>query len=769
MGPSRALCTRLASASQQVPHFKSYCFAPEISPHCRLTFPDLLLLYYVNPSRPDLNMPALAQDKVLARDLKAKKTKSRNGCGRCKLKRLKCDETAPGCLQCKKRNVACPGYEKTLKWSTKYEVFTPPNQSKSTSPRSRSTPITITTTTTCTGAKSPLPQNVASGIEALAAVLPAGRKNTTTTIAQQIPTVHTSSVVPSPPPSFEEPACLQESSTEDGDSPRDYESFPVEDVNNVNPVMFDGFVDAIHLPNEEFNFAAFEPIDFDSGALDSLAFDMNDLSSSSQKQEGAASSSMPLLDRDSTRESSPRLSRSLLLDLYRLPSPSPNPSSSGDVESLLVQHYFKDVCAVFSAFDSPLNPFRTTIGRIYKDSPSINYAIQSMAAAHLANTFPNMAAMGLELQRKAREALEAELPLAHSGQTSATKTFLSIMLLGLTTSWHDSSALGLEYLSTARDLILPKLFSRSGGADVEREAQFFEESLIHWEMLMGFVTEDAMSFSPKSGLRPSVTSRKNAPTACGPNGKTVPHPWTGIAPMIHFLFAEVGRLVRKERSMDLESSMDLRRRQENLQNAASLEEDLLAVDCPSVDDVIDYGDERTPKEHFVTIAEAYRLAGLLEIYRVFPSILRKRLGSEMFKGTDTVDFQFPTPRFETPFEDTDMKLWLNSLAMHIIKSLESLPSSSGTFCIQPLILVAAASELRFVSSVDFFDVHANDSKVVSAREFVIRRLQEFALRLPNKPLRTMIQLLKETWRQSDDGKDVFWIDVMNEKGYHTIM
>jgi hypothetical protein len=729
-------------------------------------------------------MPALAQDKVLARDLKAKKTKSRNGCGRCKLKRvkshrsiirpqlgphadnksqLKCDETAPGCLQCKKRNVPCPGYEKTLKWSTKYEVFTPPTQSKATSPKSGSTSKPNTTTPTV--AKSTLPQNVASGIEALAAVLPAS-KNKMTTATQLTPIIQTSSTAPSPP-GYEEPASVQESSTEDGDSPREYEPFSMEDVNNVDPVMFDDFVDAIHLPHEDLTFDSFENIDFESGSLDDMTFDMHDFSS--QKQDIATSSSMPLLDMDSNRESSPRLSRSLLLDLYRLPSPSPSPSSSDDVESLLVQHYFKDVCAIFSSFDSPLNPFRTTIGRIYKDSPSINYAIQSMAAAHLANTFPNMAATGVELQRKARKALDAELPLARSGQTSATKTFLSIMLLGLTTSWHDSSALGLEYLSTARDLILPKLFSRSRGAEVEREAQFFEESLIHWEMLMGFVTEDAMSFSPKSGLRPSVMSRKNAPAARGPNGKIVPHPWTGIAPMIHFLFAEVGRLVRKERSMDRESSLDLRRRQENLQNAASLEEDLLAVDCPSVDDVIDYGDERTPKGHFVTIAEAYRLAGLLEIYRVFPSILRKRLGSDKFKGTEGVDFQFPTPRFETPFEDTDMKLWLNSLAMHIIRSLESIPSSSGTFCIQPLILVVAASELRFVSSVDFFDVHANDSEVVSAREFVIRRMQEFALRLPNKPLRMMIQLLKETWHQSDEGHDAFWIDVMNEKGYHTIM
>ncbi|KAF1838589.1 hypothetical protein BDW02DRAFT_392287 [Decorospora gaudefroyi] len=705
-------------------------------------------------------MSALAQDKVLARDLKAKKTKSRNGCGRCKLKRLKCDETAPGCLQCKKRNVACPGYEKTLKWSTKYEVLTP-TRSKASSPKPRASPELSSTTSTI--ATSSLPQNVANGIEALAAVLPAGRKNTPPT--QNATLTQASSAIPSPP-SFEEHVSTQESSTEDGDSPPEYEPFQMEDVNAMDPVMLDDFADAIHLPHDDFSFDPFENIDFGSGSLDDLAYGMQDLS---QKHDMGSSLSLPLMDREPQPESSPRLSRSLLLDLYRLPSPSPSPSSPDDVESLLVQHYFKDVCGVFSSFDSGLNPFRTTISKIYQDSPSINYAIQSMAAAHLANTFPKMAAKGLELQKKARDALELELPLAQSGQTNVTKTFLSIMLLGLTTSWHDSSALGTEYLSTARDLILPKLLSRSGGPEMEREARFFEESLIHWEMLMGFVTEDAMSFSPKSGLRNSVTSKQSGSSSRQADGKTLPHPWTGIAPMVQFLFAEVGRLVRKERSMDRESFMDIRRRHENLQNAASLEEDLLAAEYPSVNEVIDTGDERTPKEHFVVIAEAYRHAGLLELYRVFPSLLRKRLGSDKFSITENMDFAFPMPRFETPFEDTDMKLWLNSLAMHIIRSLESLPSSSGTSCVQPLLLVVAASELKFVSSVDFFDVHANDVEILSARQFVIRRLQEFAHRMANKPLRQMITLIKETWRQSDEGQDAFWIDVMNEKGYHTIM
>jgi hypothetical protein len=667
---------------------------------------------------------------------------------------LKCDETAPTCLQCKKRNVACPGYEKTLKWSTKYEVLCPV-QLKSPSPKPKPNPDT--TSRVPIAIQRPLPQNVASGIEALAAVLPAGRKNADI----EVGTKEVSPPIPSPP-ALEEPAAIPESSAEDEDSPRHYEPFMVDDIDSMDPLPME-FAETVPLSHGDFNFDPFEDVYLDDSSFDDLGLDLEDDS------DKAISVPDTLTTRESSREASPRLSRSLLLDFYRLPSPSPDPSSSDDVESLLIQHYFKDVCAVFSSFDSALNPFRTTIGRIYQECPSINYAIQSMAAAHLANTFPNMANLGIELQRKAYDALQAELPLVQGGQANATKTFLSIMLLGLTASWHDSSALGLEYLSTARSLILPKLLSRSEEDEVQREAQFFEESLIHWEMLMGFVTEDAMSFSTPSGLRPRRVSKQKAPATRRPDGKIVPHPWTGIAPTGQFLLAEVGRLVRRERSLDRSSANDIRRRQENALNAASLEEDLLALENPSVDELADTGDERTPKDDFIVLAEAYRNAGLLELYRVFPSLLRKRLGNKQLNKSDNVDFHFPMPRFETPYQDTDTKLWLNSLAMHILRSIESLPSSSGTFCIQPLLIVIAASELRFISSVDFFDVHANDSKILSARDFVMRRLQEFALRLPNKPLRQMIQLIKETWRQSDDGKDAFWIDIMNENGWHTIM
>ncbi|KAF2176194.1 hypothetical protein K469DRAFT_723328 [Zopfia rhizophila CBS 207.26] len=690
-------------------------------------------------------MPPLVQTKTATKGPK-KKTKSRNGCSRCKLKRLKCDETAPACLQCKKRNVPCPGYEKTLKWSTKYEVLQP----------ILFEPVSVCNPTSTANAPAvkeiTLPPDVVSGFEALAAVLPIGNRK------PELQEKGSTEQHIQLNDADDEVSVGQNEAQDIIEPPKDSDPPSIDPIGPADPNILDEFLqDSESLPEEFSFYAPFDSLDFlEPTALEELELDIEEVEKP--------------IDETIIEPSNSRVSRSLLLEYYRLPSPSPSSSSlDEDIGSILVQHYFRDVCVLFSTFDSLLNPYRTTIGRVFQDSPSIYYAIQSMAAAHLANTFPNMTATGIEMQRKACECLQAELPLVQSGSASGGRTLLSIILLGITTCWHESSALGEEFLTTARSLILPQLLNSSQEEEAQRQNQFFEESLIYWEMLMGFVTQDGMTNSPAPGVRNRVTPKKTAPVARRRDGKIVPHPWTGIAPTVQMLFAEVGRLVRRERMLHINGAPDIRRMQENLLNAATLEEDLLAAEYPMADELADPGDERTAKRDFVVMAEAYRCAGLLEIYRVFPSILRKRLGTEKLTWSDNVEFEFPTPRFETPYEDTDTKLWINSLALHILSALETLPSSSGTCCTQPIIFAAAASELRFVSSVDYFDIYANDAKVLHARQFVETRLNEYALWLPAKPIRKIIELVMEVWRRLDDGQNAFWIDVMVEKGWHTVM
>jgi hypothetical protein len=72
-----------------------------------------------------------------------------------------------------------------------------------------------------------------------------------------------------------------------------------------------------------------------------------------------------------------------------------------------------------------------------------------------------------------------------------------------------------------------------------------------------------------------------------------------------------------------------------------------------------------------------------------------------------------------------------------------------------------------VSSVDFFDIYANDTKVCQAREFAVKRLQEYSRSLPAKSFRKMINLLEEVWRRQDNDDNVFWVDVIDEQGYRS--
>jgi hypothetical protein len=652
-------------------------------------------------------------------------------------------------VQCHKRKIVCPGYEKKLKWSTKYEVLF----------KLSGTDLEADTADVGDIILSP---EIVSGFEALAAALPSGKK--TPDERQKCFSVPTAQeqVEASPesqPETVESHTLPTGNFFKEDESSQETDPSPIDITDLIDPALLEGFSDGLDDFQVPYSFD--QDISFDQDTFDFLeqcAFE-NPIADIEEVLR-------PPDNPSCTELSKTHSPRSLLLDYYGLPSPSPAASLT-DIESFLVQHYFKDVCVLFSSFDSILNPFRTTIGRIFQNSSSIYYAIQSMAAAHLANTYPPMAAVGIELQRKACESLREELPLVQAGQTNNTTSFLSIILLGLTTTWHESGALGVDFLTVARSLILPKLLSSSDREDVQRETQFFEDSLIYWEMLMGFVTQDGMEFPSRSGLRNRTIARP-IPDARKRDGKIMPHPWSCAAPTIQILFAEVGRLVRKERLLHMSGTIDMRGREDNLLNASMLEEDLLATECPLAEELADPGDAKTAKRDFVVMAEAYRCAGLLEIYRVFPSILRKRLGTNAF-WTDKIDLGIPVPRFETAYEDTDTKLWTNSLALHILSTLETLPSSSGTCCLQPILFVVAASELKFVSSIDFFDIHANDTKVLQARAFASRRLDEFARRFAAKPIRKAIEIVGETWRRLDGGEEIFWIDVMEERGWNTVM
>jgi hypothetical protein len=125
--------------------------------------------------------------------------------------------------------------------------------------------------------------------------------------------------------------------------------------------------------------------------------------------------------------------------------------------------------------------------------------------------------------------------------------------------------------------------------------------------------------------------------------------------------------------------------------------------------------------------------------------------------------------------------FLVSLAIHTISLLEKLPPNSGTRCLQPIVIITAASELCFTSGLTsdlgsplipanllFNGLTTREVDIAYARRFTVTRLQDFQLSLPAKPIVKALQLVQETWKRADMGLDVYWMDVMDEMDWASI-
>ncbi|KAH8669035.1 fungal-specific transcription factor domain-containing protein [Xylariales sp. PMI_506] len=468
----------------------------------------------------------------------------------------------------------------------------------------------------------------------------------------------------------------------------------------------------------------------------------------------------------------------LLRRYYRINS-AVTPQITMHEGSLLVEHYFRDVCGLYSTYDSPLNPFRSNIAQVWNHSAPIYYAIQSMAAAHLSSSYATMETLGMELKRKANVALMEELNYVQAGQKSSDCALLTSLLLGLSACWHSVGDLGSEYLRLARKLIQPRLMQTSPKPPkLARQDQFFEEALIYWELMMGFVSPS--DILTQFDLQGDMWDPTRQPTLGDPefrpDQQQFPHPWTGIGARVQILFAEVARVVRAERSARSLNYLDFSQVGDAVNRdltATKLEESLLALEHPDPSLLVDTGDTNTSKADFITIAEATRCAALLEIYRVFPTILEKRLElNESVSISERQSFS-QNARVGLNKGAKSHTSFLVSLAKHVLNLISQLEHDSGTRFLQLLILVVAAAELRTSHSsvnLDFLDLsNDDDSDVMAARIFAENRLKLHQSRLPAKPVSRILELIKEVWRLSDLGQDVFWLDIMVTYGWQTIM
>jgi hypothetical protein len=457
-------------------------------------------------------------------------------------------------------------------------------------------------------------------------------------------------------------------------------------------------------------------------------------------------------------------SGSLLGAFYRLATPTTTARFS---EQHLVQHYFSEVCALYSCFDSDKNPFRSLVADLWKDSTTIHLSIQSMAIAHLSNHYLYMAPFGRMKRMQSWKSLQIDLRRYRAGKVALDTVLMSCLLLGLSSPWHQPSDLGLQYLFIARSLIQMYLRSNKRTSITLPNEKFYLDAFMHWEMLASFFEPVAMMSFPGFGApNPPMPVR----------GEMVsPHPWTGIAPELHFALAEVGRVLRRRRSrlaMMGEPLAEERSQTDEIdeQWSSSLERLLQTIRLPDLGDIEEHGDKYTPKMDLLRAAEAYRFIGMLELYMIVPSLLEARIErGEQFPSSNVDDFEEPVD--DSGFSER-RDSWLSAIALHTLQLIKDVSIHSATCRMHLLILVSAGSQLRMPSATIALDESANPhhDKVLEGRGFVDSRMLALSRKYPQKQVLQILDMIKEAWDRLDRGeKRVHWLGVAHEQNWQTML
>lgn len=452
--------------------------------------------------------------------------------------------------------------------------------------------------------------------------------------------------------------------------------------------------------------------------------------------------------------------------------------------AILVQYYFDYVCKSWSSFDSPLNPFRIIVSRLWSRNAAIYYAIQSMAAASLANDFPGMRAIGIQTQQQAIACLRnnPRVGMLHRDNQD-DEFFLALLMIGCTTSWHNAADLGLEYLKEAKDYLeQQQIMCQNPESTLAKQYPLFQQCLMYWNMLAAFVAEDSLLLNGES-----VLERPDSETSVYlVDGQALPHPWTGPLSKALSIFYQTARVVRAARiasrtrgnNIDL-TLFDFDSLVEELdlqKDAGRLEDEILFTGLSSFCGPVDTGDTDTPPAHFITLAEAYRCAALLQIYHVFPDILEERLRLNERPGIEVPALfllLFPM-RENSPVPSVEEARRI--LALHVVSLLDQLPSTSGTRCMHPVLLACISSDLVF-SNQSLLGPAANaisclntlDIEVAQARRKISLWLSELSLILPKLRLQRVAKIVHGTWDRADCGMGQYWLDTMIDRNLETIM
>ncbi|KAI0601005.1 fungal-specific transcription factor domain-containing protein [Biscogniauxia sp. FL1348] len=483
------------------------------------------------------------------------------------------------------------------------------------------------------------------------------------------------------------------------------------------------------------------------------------------------------------------------------------PPTPDDHASWLVEEWFRSVCSMWSGFDSASNMNRKLARDAWARSEAVMHSLQSMSAICLSTQMPQLRQSAVWYLRLAVAAIQRDIAASYELQSSesATDLLFALCCVGTASCWVDTRIIGARFLRDAK-ILLKRMNERSGSLSAEdrQKMYFFNNSLTYWNMLVAVVSDEPDELG--------IPRLKNLTTATQPlpAGQITPHPWTGISSTVQLLFMRTMRLCRQYRRFskhhhhqsqsrahpDIRSTHGYRA---ILEAAHRVEEELLGLVHHQVSTFSDTGDSMSPILHLIDVAEAYRLASLLQLYQTFPELGARRL-----------------PR-HSPARAALWSDCITPLSFRLIDILKGIPATSGTRCIQPLLYLSAGTGLRFdpdtlaymqryhragmggsgantattttaAAGIHRPDDNDNDHEkppisrqsveVTHARRFILGRLSLLEHCLPPAPILVARDLVRKVWEAYDservemgmmgEAEHVHWIDVMERSNLQTI-
>ncbi|KAH7000929.1 fungal-specific transcription factor domain-containing protein, partial [Ilyonectria destructans] len=425
-----------------------------------------------------------------------------------------------------------------------------------------------------------------------------------------------------------------------------------------------------------------------------------------------------------------------------------------DTPSILSDYFFKEVISLYSVWDGQMNSLRVLTASMWQSSGILYHTMQSMAAACLTRTFPEMHAVATRERQLGLQCLK-------SGKDEDEDKMLGAILLGHTASWVNPHDLAHENFDNA----LVMLHTWASNTRDHSRLSFFGGAFDYWAMLLSFVSETRLD---RNYLRHSITE------AGPPNAheSTTPHSFIGTSGKIVQILTDVGMLIFKHRKrvseIDFFCEEDLDYFQNSIRKARQLERRLLAFKPLIPTNIYDPGDLNTRPLHFVKIDEALHCTGLLQLYRVFPDLLNDR-----YQPLDRNTLLQPQPTLKKPSQE-ERSMWLTNLGLYIVEILRDIPFESRTRCMQPFMLVAVSCELRMPSDiVQGYREGGNACNAIEmaqARDFLRSRMSAYMHAFPLRKIEKVFELITHIWSAMDrEEKDVYWLDVCKRMRLGTLM